>query len=193
MVCLLVAGGFFLLRPGLLGLGQKPTPTVASSRVTLSPATWTTETPGLTLPGEAQATEASNSSFSSALSTTVPLVTPAEGQPAVTLSPITRIEGLPPDIPIFTDNNGDLMTTKNGGIIMYTFTTRREVTEVFDFYNEKMPGEGWELISSTESVDPLAFMYMYSKDEIRNVMINISANYVQGTMINLMVLDQPAN
>ncbi len=88
--------------------------------------------------------------------------------------PFTTIEGLPTDIPILTDNNGDLMKTVSQGMTMFYFTAPLSVKEVADFYLAGMAENGWEVMSETTQAD--MYYWVFMKGETRQVMITTSSN-----------------
>jgi hypothetical protein len=110
---------------------------------------------------------------------TRPAPTPTPG-----ITPITKIEGFPEDVPLLTDNNGDLTTQKNSDMNLYSFSTQQSLKYVMDFYQAGMLKNGWEVVNTMESGDQT--VYYFSKGDTRMVMITILPDE-QKTMIMIMV------
>ena len=89
-------------------------------------------------------------------------------------TPFTSIEGLPTDIPILSENNGDLMKTVSQEMTMYYFTSRLSVKEVADFYLAGMAENGWEVMSETTQAD--MYYWVFMKGDTRQVMITTASN-----------------
>lgn len=181
VACLALAGIIYLLRPYIPGLRSLATATTTANDSSLGDF--------LTPAAGGQV------GFSTAVAGAVPTatftagvevrLTPAVQQPTDALPPLTEIEGLPADIPIIPDNNGDLITTRNESADMYTFSTDQGTEAVIRFYTERMVSEGWELINTTEMEGQSATMLAYAKGETRTVIINIF--FEQNTWISIML------
>ena len=101
-----------------------------------------------------------------------PIPSTATSIPAATqVTPITSIEGLPEDVALLKDNNGDLSTSTSQGMKMFSFTTNRASKDVITFYKAEMEKAGWELVNETTSNGQATYFYM--KTEKRTVMISI--------------------
>lgn len=85
---------------------------------------------------------------------------------------VTTIDKLPPDIPVFVPNNGDVMTTVAQGATMVNYSSSSQMKEIQDFFLTQMKANGWELVNTTDYSAQNMVMYGFSKDT-RTVMINI--------------------
>ncbi len=103
-------------------------------------------------------------------------------------TPFTTIEGFPSDVPILTNNNGDLMKTTSQGMVMYYFSTNMQIKEVADFYKAGMDSNGWELMSETTQAD--MYYWMFIKDDGRQVMISITADSSGGGPVQVGIIIQ---
>jgi hypothetical protein len=118
--------------------------------------------PGLPAERTAQATEA--------------LLQPAT-EAATNVTPFLSIKNFPEDIPILTDNNGDLMTTTTGSAAdnsaytIYMFSTQMTVQEIDDFYKNGMEQNGWTVMNTTSANEMVS--YMFTKGDTRQVQISI--------------------
>ena len=103
--------------------------------------------------------------------------TAAATQAATKVTPFLTIKNFPADIPILTDNNGDLMTTTTGSAAdntaytIYMFTTQMTVQEVDDFYKSGMKKNGWTVMNTTSANEMVS--YMFTKGDTRMVQISI--------------------
>ncbi len=175
VTCLVLAGILFLLRSYIPGLAPTATATPTANDSTLG--TLPAPTPGK----EGQA--------ATAVQPPAPTLTAGLQAPTATLPPITAIEGIPADIPIFSDNNGDLITNRNESMDMYTFTTDQDPAAVLEYYTKELAAQGWELVNTSEYQGQTATMLVYMKDETRTVMVNVSSTE-NGTMFSLMLPKQ---
>jgi len=98
--------------------------------------------------------------------------------------PFTSIEGLPADVPVLKDNNGDLMTSTSQGTTMFYFTTAMPFQQVVDFYKSGMDKNGWaETYSSNQS----GMQYwMFDKDD-RTVMISVNQDTDQPVQVSIIL------
>ena len=98
--------------------------------------------------------------------------TEASGSPVGSTGvPFTSIAGLPEDIPIIKDNNGNLSTSKSQGMTMYYFTTSMAYQQVADFYKTGMASNGWTIQNETTQADTTYWVFM--KGDNRQVMIGV--------------------
>jgi serine/threonine protein kinase len=103
------------------------------------------------------------------LASNTPVVTESPTQ----ITPFQTIEGYPDDVPLLTDNNGDLMTTINEGATIYSFTSNLPMEKILDFYKSGMEKNKWKLVS--ESTQNGQKVWNFMKDENRMVMISVMA------------------
>ena len=119
--------------------------------------------------------------------TVLPPVTtkqPEATETSTALAPLVTIEGLPGDVPVLKDNNGDLTTTLNQGISMYSFTSNTPFKLIGDFYLVTMQKSGWKLLST--STQGNAKMWAFQKDPNRTAIITV--NQLRGkNMISIML------
>ncbi|MGD0613528.1 MAG: serine/threonine-protein kinase [Anaerolineales bacterium] len=96
---------------------------------------------------------------------------------ATTVTPFLTIKGFPADIPILTDNDGDLTTTTtaassgNPAMTMYTFSTKMPLQQVSDFYKNGMVNDGWTIINTTTGNNMTA--WTFTKGDNRTVELTI--------------------
>jgi hypothetical protein len=138
-----------------------------------------------TLPAAAAVTQGNLSSIETVQSNSAQTPPPAHSatQPATpmktatTVTPFLNIQGFPDDIPILTDNNGDLMTSTAGGtadnpaMTTYMFSTNMTLQEVMDFYKTGMTKNGWTIMSTTTGNNMVA--YAFTKGNNRTVALTI--------------------
>jgi hypothetical protein len=100
---------------------------------------------------------------------------PAEPTPikaGTTRTPFLTIPGLPDDIPILTDNNGDLMTMNTSpsgseqGYTIYTFTTKMTRQDLTDFYKNGMANNGWTLQQTISQDDVVSWTFQKGNNRI---------------------------
>ena len=91
---------------------------------------------------------------------------------SATKAPFQSIEGLAADIPVLTDNNGDLTKTTSQGMLMYTFSTKLSLQQVMDFYKAGIDSNGWQIVSSTTQSGMQ--MWNLTKGDSRQLMIAIT-------------------
>jgi hypothetical protein len=115
-------------------------------------------------------------------------------QPDVTIessnskTPLTAIDGLPDDVPLLKENNGDLSTTKNQGMVMYAFTSSLPFDQISEFYKSGMQTNGWKIVNETTQDGNL--MWTYTKGDNRVVNIAVSKVDANKTYIALMIIKQ---
>jgi hypothetical protein len=117
--------------------------------------------------------------------TPVPLATTAEVIEPDSES-ITSIEGLPEDIPVFPENNGDLFAQTMEGVKMFGYSTNVEYDAVEAFFSDLMPAENWELI--TESSAEGTTMLIYEKGS-RTAMVSLTEE--SGVVWIQILVDEP--
>jgi hypothetical protein len=106
---------------------------------------------------------------------------------ATNVTPFLTIDGFPADVPILTDNQGDLTVTTTNATSTdtptmkgYSFSTKMTFQQVSDFYKAGMGKNGWKLISTTTGNNMVSFVF--SKGDTRMVelsIITIPAKQVQ--------------
>ena len=95
----------------------------------------------------------------------------------MTATPFQTIKGFPADIPILTDNDGDLTTTTtaasggNPAMMMYMFSTKMPLQQVADFYKTGMVNDGWTIINTTTGNNMTA--WTFTKGDNRTVELTI--------------------
>ena len=98
------------------------------------------------------------------------------------------IDGLPEDVPVLKDNNGDLITSVSQGMNMYSFSSNLTQAGIADFYISTMQKNGWKLLNTT--TQDTAKMWVFMKNENRTVMISVTQ--LRGkTMVSLMIPPVP--
>ncbi len=117
--------------------------------------------------------------------------TPVES--ATNVTPFTTIQGLPNDIPILPDNNGDLTTTNtsessgSANMTMFSFSTKMTLQQVEDFYKTGMVNDGWTIQSTSTASNMIA--WNFTKGENRTVEITvISLKNKPDQQIQIMVV-----
>lgn len=86
------------------------------------------------------------------------LPTPVENES----QPFDSIEGLPEDIPVLPENNGDLMTQDMNGVKSFMYSTDMDVPGVKEFFSELMMEDGWKLTNTTTA--QASIMLFFEKD-----------------------------
>jgi hypothetical protein len=99
---------------------------------------------------------------------------------------ITVIDKLPEDVPVFTPNNNDVMTTTQDTVAMVMYSSNVEPKEIQDFFLTKMQANGWTLENTTEMSAQNMVMYAFMKD-VRTVAINIYSDGSGKSMIQVMI------
>jgi len=100
------------------------------------------------------------------------------------VTPFTTIEGVPADVPILQDNNGDLVTSVTQGMYMYSFSSKLLFADVADFYLAGMKAKGWQIMNETTAKNMKSWYFM--KNETTLVMVSISETE-RGTYISIMI------
>ncbi len=113
---------------------------------------------------------------------------PAADSTATRRPPFTEIEGLPEDVPILMENNGDLIKQESEGATMYMYTTWLAKSEVAAFFKTELEELGWEPDSTITMESQDALMFAYTKDS-RMLMVNVSASDGQ-TMVVVQIIDE---
>jgi serine/threonine protein kinase len=103
--------------------------------------------------------------------------------------PFTTIEGFPEDIPLLTDNNGDLSKTTSQGMNLYSYTTSMPYDQVVEFFKTGMAKNGWTVMSETTQGGQASWTYSKGQDQNRMVMINL-ANDGETTQVTEMLISQ---
>ncbi len=99
--------------------------------------------------------------------------------------PFTSIAGLPEDIPILKDNNGNLSTSKSQGMTMYYFTTSMALQQVVDFYKTSMASNGWTIQNETTQADTTYWVFM--KGDNRQVMIGVTQLNGEAVQVSIIL------
>ena len=168
LICLVVAGVVFA---GRILRANKLNPTASATvHITSQPTDALTAAPKASAIPPATATQGA--------------VLPAVTQPA----PLATINGVPADVLIFQDNNGDLTSSINQGINTYNFTSSQPFKLISDFYVAGMQKNGWKLLNS--ATQGIAKMWTFQKSPGRTVIITI--NQLRGkNMISIMIPPSP--
>jgi hypothetical protein len=97
---------------------------------------------------------------------------------ATNVTPFLTIQGFPADIPILTNNQGDLTTTTmtasssdTPAPMMYSFSTKMTLQQVTDFYKAGMDKNGWTLQSTTTGNNMVALVF--NKGGNRTFMLSV--------------------
>ena len=91
------------------------------------------------------------------------------------VTPFLTIQGFPDDVPILTDNEGDLtVTTVNAASTEtgYSFSTKMTLQQVTDFYKAGMDKNGWTLVTTSTGNNSIDLDF--SKGDTRNVNLSIA-------------------
>ena len=115
---------------------------------------------------------------------------PAETQittplPTSKKPPFQSIEGLPADIPILKDNNGDLMKSTSQGMTMYHFSTNMAFQQVVDFYKSGMTSNGWTIANETTQTD--TYFWQFSKGDTRQAMISVNTQSGKAVEVSIIL------
>lgn len=137
----------------------------------------------------------------STLAAAEPTQTPPAGQEQVeptpetepTKAPLTKIEGLPEDVPLVPVNNGDLITTEQEQMSIFVYTTQWTFAETEQFFRDEMDRLGWKVESTTSIAGEDTIVLYYVKGE-RMVMINlVMAENDNGPLTTVqMMVQEPA-
>jgi serine/threonine protein kinase len=100
-------------------------------------------------------------------------------------TPFQTIQGLPADIPLLLDNNGDLMKTVSQGMTMYNFSTNMIFKQVVDFYKSGMSTNGWTIMNETTQTD--MYFWTFTKGDNRQVMISILGQSNGSVQVSLII------
>ncbi|MEE4195817.1 MAG: serine/threonine-protein kinase [Anaerolineae bacterium] len=87
---------------------------------------------------------------------------------------VDTIEQLPEDIPVFTPNNGDVITTTSQGTITFSYSTAVDHVEVETFFKDQLVELGWELVSESDMPAQGMMVLAFMKED-RYVTITISS------------------
>jgi len=108
-----------------------------------------------------------------------------------TKPPLKTIQGLPTDVQVLKDNNGDLIQSDNAGLTTFMFSTSMDRTKTEDFYRLAMQEQSWRLYSTTSMETQFTTTLMYTKDK-RMVMISFTrALEDMVTMVQIAIPKQP--
>jgi serine/threonine protein kinase len=88
-------------------------------------------------------------------------------------TPFTTIEGFPNDIPLLTDNNGDLSKTTSQGMNIYTFSSNMPYDQIVEFFKSGMAQNGWTVLSETTQAGQQSWNFTKGQDQNRMTMINL--------------------
>jgi hypothetical protein len=91
------------------------------------------------------------------------------------VTPFLTIQGFPDDVPILTDNEGDLtVTTVNAASTEtgYSFSTKMTLQQVTDFYKAGMDKNGWTLVTTSTGNNSIDLDF--SKGDTRMVELSIA-------------------
>jgi serine/threonine protein kinase len=109
--------------------------------------------------------------------------TPSSGQP------FTTIEGYPEDVPLLTDNNGDLSKTTSQGMNIYTFSSNMPYDQVVEFFKSGMEKNDWTVMSETTQGGQQALTYTKGENQDRMLMINLIGEG-EVTQVSIMEISQ---
>ncbi len=111
------------------------------------------------------------------------------GDTPVAAQPFTTIEGFPEDVPLLTDNNGDLSKTISQGMNIYTFSSNMPYDQVVEFFKSGMEENGWTVMSETTQSGQLSMTYTNDQNENRMLMINLIGDG-EITQVSIMEFSQ---
>jgi tRNA A-37 threonylcarbamoyl transferase component Bud32 len=126
-----------------------------------------------------------------------PAQTPPAGQSSPSMeastnaAPFQTIPGLPADVPVLPDNNGDLTTTTtaatvdNPPVTIYMFSTKMSFQQVTEFYKNGMTKNSWTIAQETTQSD--LTMWMFAKGDNRHVTITLSAQSDKEVQVMIMI------
>ncbi|NPV77999.1 MAG: serine/threonine protein kinase, partial [Anaerolineae bacterium] len=101
-------------------------------------------------------------------------------------TPFVSIEGLPADIPVLPQNNGDLTIMTQSNVKMYMFTTQLSMEEAIAFYHDGMIANGWE--ETVTSEQPGQFLMLnFQKDDGNRIVMVMASPASGNTMVNIQV------
>ncbi len=115
----------------------------------------------------------------------LPYTTQIASTQSTTKPPFQSIEGLPTDIPILTNNNGDLLKSVSQGMTMYHFTTKLALQQVVDFYKSGMPSNGWQIMNETTQAD--MYLWTFTKDTNRQVMVTVMTQSGEAVQVSIII------
>ncbi len=112
---------------------------------------------------------------------------PTQNAPTLraTKTAFQSIDGLPADIPILLDNNGDLLKSVTQGMTMYQFSTNMIFKQVVDFYKTGMASNGWQMMNETTQAD--MYLWAFTKGDTRQVMITVTAQSGIAVTVSIIV------
>lgn len=145
LICLLLGGGTLLASRWMASNGGNSSAALATATAAANPQA-TAAKPFTPAPQTAEATPGQN-------------------------PPFKTIDGLPEDIPVLPDNNGDLITSLNQGMRMYSFTSNLSVEQVGEFYKSGLEKNGWNLVNETTQKGQVSWSFL--KNETRMVMVTV--------------------
>jgi tRNA A-37 threonylcarbamoyl transferase component Bud32 len=186
-----LAAGALLLALGVFSLPVGPPTQVAAGALD---AEGIAETAASTPPGSAGEAEAVETPQAEAKPTSTPQPIPTMKivLPPTSLPPITHIQGLPEDIPIFVDNYGDLMHQVMEGTEMFMYTTGADLESVDQFFSDGMKRMGWRRSGYTTYQAQQVISYMFTKEDgVRVVQVNlVHSDDPYSTMIQVMLVHE---
>jgi len=165
VLCLVTGGGLFAARSFFTSTQQSTT-----SAATLAP--------GETAPAAEIAPTAKPGE------TATPVVKNTPTSPP----PILKIDGLPEDVPLLTGNNGDLITSKNEGMTMYSFSSNLPMDKIQDFYLTGMKTNNWQIMNETTQSDSSS--WYFTKDNDKRMVIIMLSKRDEGTQVAIMLPKQ---
>ncbi len=99
---------------------------------------------------------------------------------------VTVIDQLPEDIPVFTPNNNDVITTTQDQAVMVYYSSPTAAKEIQDFFLTQMSANGWNLSNTTEMSAQGMVMYTFMKDN-RTAAVNVYEGEPGTSMIQVVV------
>lgn len=102
---------------------------------------------------------------------------------------LSVINQMPADIPVYTPNNADVITTQADQALMFYYSTTDVPKIVEDFFLTGMKNNNWQQISLTRMDAQGAVMYTFQKDT-RTVMVNVMSDSVDRTSIQIIISTQ---
>lgn len=136
--------------------------------------------------GNNASTSLPNSSNGVATSRATPVISLFPTKTPTQVPPFETIEGLPGDIPVLKDNNGDLMKSVSQGMTMYSFSSKLSPEQAGAFYKAGMDKNGWKIVNETTQSTQTTWYFM--KAETRTVMVTVMAQK-EFSRIAIMLID----
>ncbi|MGB8213417.1 MAG: serine/threonine-protein kinase [Anaerolineales bacterium] len=119
--------------------------------------------------------------------------TPTPVEAATNVTPFLTIPGFPADIPILTDNEGDLRTTtmsaasgENPAPTVYSFSTKMTLQQLTDFYTKGMKTNGWTVEATSTANNIVSWTFTKGDNRVAQItIITVPSKLIQ--QVEIMV------